>query len=174
MKDALQIAIKPAEEAQLDILEQAFDPDSLSKYHYKRFEVQKSGSGVYLIAWHNHIPVGHFLLYWSGPHDAQVTQYLDIASHAYLEAGATKGEFQRRGVATALIQEAERLAVEKRCTHIGLEVGSMDNPGAKRLYEKLGYVDWGRGEFEIHWEHIDKDGNKRTFSEIVTYMQKPL
>ncbi|GHO84704.1 hypothetical protein KSZ_27100 [Dictyobacter formicarum] len=174
MRDTLQITIKPVEEAQLDILEQAFDPDSLSKYHYKRFEVQKSGAGVYLIAWHNYTPVGHFLLYWSGPYDAQVTRYLDITSRAFLQAGATKSEFQRRGVATALIQEAERLAAEKRCTHIGLEVGSTDNPGAKRLYEKLGYVDWGRGEFEIQWEHIDKHGNKRIFSEMVTYMQKSL
>jgi predicted GNAT family acetyltransferase len=38
------------------------------------------------------------------------------------------------------------LAKEKGCTHIGLAVGSMDNPEAKRLYQKLGYADWGYGE----------------------------
>ena len=56
------IEIKPAEECQLDLLENEFSPDTLSKHHYKRYEVQKQGEGVYLIAWHDHIPVGHFLL----------------------------------------------------------------------------------------------------------------
>ena len=65
---------------------------------------------------------------------------------AYLEAGATHGAHQRKGVATALIREAERLAKEHGGTHIGLEVGSTDNPDAKRLYEHLGYVEWGQGD----------------------------
>jgi GNAT superfamily N-acetyltransferase len=168
------ITIKPAEEYQLDLLEKEFSPGNLSKYHYKRYDVQKRGDGVYLIAWYHTTPVGHFLLYWSGPHDACVTQYIDVTYNAHLEAGATKGEYRRKGVATALIQEAERLAKERGCTQIGLEVGSTDNPVAKRLYEKLGYVDWGHGEFLISWEYIDKNGNKGIESEVVTYLQKKL
>ena len=78
------------------------------------------------------------------------------------------------GVATALIREAERLARVKGCTKIGLLVGSTDNPEAKRLYEHLGYIDWGRGEFLISWEYIDKHGNQGTEAEVVTYMHKRL
>lgn len=37
------IEIKPAEESQLDVLENEFSPDDLSKRHYKRYEVQKQG-----------------------------------------------------------------------------------------------------------------------------------
>jgi hypothetical protein len=66
------------------------------------------------------------------------------------------------------------LAKEHGCTQIGLCVGSADNPDAKRLYERLGYVDWGQGEFLIRWEYVDKTGQTRTDSEIVTYMSKPL
>jgi ribosomal protein S18 acetylase RimI-like enzyme len=78
-------------------------------------------------------------------------------------------------MATALIREAERVAKEKGCAQIGLEVGSTDNPDAKRLYEHLGYVDWGQEDFPIHWEYIERNGNTGgTESEIVTYMHKPL
>ena len=93
---------------------------------------------------------------------------------AYLGAGGTRVEYRRRGVATALIREAERLAKTQGCTHIGLEVGSTDNPEAKRLYENLGYIDWGLGEFLISWEYIDINGNQGTESEMVIYMHKRL
>jgi len=173
-EQALLFEIKPAEASQLDMLEHMFDPDTLSKDHYKRYKVQKQGEGVYLIAWHDHTPFGHFLLLWSGPQDAPVMTYLDVTKTAYLEAGATHGAHQRKGVATALIREAERLAKEHGGTHIGLEVGSTDNPDAKRLYEHLGYVDWGQGEILISWEYVERNDHPRTDSEIVTYMHKPL
>ena len=173
-EQAFTLAIKPAEESQLDVLEHEFSPDTLSKHHYKRYEVQKQGEGVYLIAWHDHTPVGHFLLRWSGPQDAHVMNYIDVTKTAYLEAGATRIDYRRKGVATALIREAERLAKEHGCTQIGLDVGSTDNPDAKRLYENLGYVDWGQGEFLISWEYIDRNGTTGTESEIVTYMHKRL
>ena len=168
------ITIKPAEASQLDVLEHEFSPGSLSKHHYKRYEVQKRGEGVYLIAWHDHIPVGHFLLRWSGPDDACVMHYVEVTQSAFLEAGGTRVAYRRKGVATALIREAERVAKEKGCTQIGLEVGSTDNPDAKRLYEHLGYVDWGQGEFLISWEYIERSGTQRTASEVVIYMYKLL
>jgi ribosomal protein S18 acetylase RimI-like enzyme len=172
--EEFRIEIKPAEESQLDMLQKVFDPTSLSKEHHQRYEVQKSGEGIYLIAWHKDLPVGHFLLTWSGPRDAHVTKYIDVAHSGYLLCGATIEGFQRRGVATRVIREAERLAKEQGCTRIGLEVASTDNPGAKRLYERLGYVDWGHGEYQTSWEYIDANGNRGTASETVTYMQKPL
>jgi GNAT superfamily N-acetyltransferase len=173
-EQAFRFDITPAEASHLDVLEHTFDPDTLSRDHDKRYEVQKQGEGVYLIAWHDRTPIGHFLLRWSGPQDEQVMKYLDVTKTAYLEAGATHGAYQRKGVATALIREAERLAKEHGCIQIGLEVGNTDNPGAKRLYEHLGYVDWGQGEFLISWEYVDRHGHTRTDSEIVTYMHKPL
>src|SRR5258707_12759110 len=132
---AFTFPINPAEASQLDLLEHAFAPGSLSKHHYKRYEVQKRGEGVYLIAWHDYTPIGHFLLRWSGPADARVMHYVDVTQPAFLEAGGTRVAYRRKGVATALIREAERVAKEKGCTQIGLEVGSTDNPDAKRLYE---------------------------------------
>ena len=97
-EQAFTITIKPAEDSQLDLLEKEFSPDTLSKSHYKRYEVQKQGEGVYLIAWHDHIPIGHFLLRWSGPDDTRVMKYVDVTHSAFLEAGATSVAFRRKGV----------------------------------------------------------------------------
>ncbi len=56
-EQAFTITIKPAEASQ-EVLEHEFAPRSLSKHHYKRYEVQKRGEGVYLIAWHDYTPIG--------------------------------------------------------------------------------------------------------------------
>ncbi len=170
----LEIEIRPAKVEELDKLQAAFSPGNLAIWQQKRYEVQAKGEGVYLIAWHNDVPVGHFLLSWSGPHDEHVTRYVDIRRSAFMEAGLTKDEYRRKGVATTIIKEAEKLAREHGCKTIGLEVGSADNPAAKRLYKKLGYKDWMRGAFVISWEYVDKDGIRSTPTETVIYMYKPL
>ena len=76
-EQAFTITIKPAEASQLDVLEHTFDPDTLSKHHSRRYEVQRQGEGFYLIAWHDHTPIGHFLLRWSGPQDVHVRRNID-------------------------------------------------------------------------------------------------
>jgi GNAT superfamily N-acetyltransferase len=52
------------------------------------------------------------------------------------------GQLQRRGVGTALIHAAEDHARSSGHDRIALAVG-LDNRNARRLYEHLGYVDWG-------------------------------
>jgi hypothetical protein len=96
-EQALRFDIQPAEASHLDVLKRTFDPDTLSKEHSKRYEVPKQGEGVYLIAWHDHTPIGHFLLRWSGPQQERVSKYVDVTKTAYLEAGATHVAFQKKG-----------------------------------------------------------------------------
>lgn len=117
----------------MEMLEHEFSPDTLSKRHYKRCEVQKRGEGVYLIAWHEHTPVGHVLLRWSGPGDEEVRKYVVVTNTACLAARATRTAHRRKGVATAFIREVERVAKAHGCTQIGLNVGSTGNPDAKWL-----------------------------------------
>lgn len=169
---ALPIEIRPAEASQLAFLEEQFSPNSRSKYHHRRFAVQERGDGLYLIAWHGGEPVGHFLLRWDGPSDDPTGHYPHHTP--CLESGATKPIYQRRGVGTRMIREAEHIAREKRYTNIGLAVGSTDNPLAQRLYERLGYRDWGKGEFTISWDYETKDSRKGIESEVCIYMFKSL
>jgi GNAT superfamily N-acetyltransferase len=166
--------VKPAEALQIDLVHSIFSPEDFSRPQHRRYEVQRNGEGVYLIAWHRGSPVGGFLVRWSGPQDETVSSRYDITNSAFLEGGLTIDAYRRKGVATAIILEAERLAGEHGCTRIGMEVGSVDNPNAKRLYEKLGYADWGHGDFTISWKVMDAAGNSRTDSEIVTFLHKSL
>ncbi len=175
MKDeavAFAIDIRPAESKLLDLLEKRFSPGNLSRYHHRRFATQQSGDGIYLIAWHGAEPVGHFLLRWNGPEHDPTAMY--PSNTACLEAGATRTEFQRRGVATRLIQHAERLARDEGHTRIGLAVGSVDNPAARRLYKRIGYRNWGGGEFTISWDYETEDGRKGREFEVCIYMFKDL
>ncbi|MHB8645527.1 MAG: GNAT family N-acetyltransferase [Thermomicrobiales bacterium] len=171
-RSALPVEIRPADASQLDLLEEQFSPHSRSRYHYRRFAAQQHGDGIYLIAWHGTEPVGHFLLRWHGPTNDPTGRYPHDTS--CLEAGATLPAFQRRGVGTRMIGEAERIARAKGYRRIGLAVGSTDNPLAQRLYERLGYRDWGNGTFTISWEYETKDGRKGTESEVCIYMFKDL
>jgi ribosomal protein S18 acetylase RimI-like enzyme len=171
-RSTLAVEIRPAIEGQIDLLEERFSPHSRSRYHHRRFAAQERGDGLYLIAWHGTEPVGHFLLRWHGPTHDPTGRYPHDAS--CLEAGATLPAYQRRGVGTGMIREAERIARAKGYRRIGLAVGSTDNPQARRLYERLGYRDWGEGEFTISWDYERKDGRTGTESEVCIYMFKDL
>ena len=55
-------------------------------------------------------------------------------------------KFQKQGIGTALIQEAERIAIAKDKKEIGIGFGlTPDYGSAQRLYVKLGYIPDGRG-----------------------------
>lgn len=63
--------------------------------------------------------------------------------------------------------------MEKGFSKIGLAVGATDNPYARKMYEKLGFVDWGNGEIVDSWEVVE-NGEKRMESEVCTYLVKNL
>ena len=48
---------------------------------------------------------------------------------------------QGRGIGTALLRAGEATACELGYRRVALGVG-LDNPDARRLYERLGYADW--------------------------------
>lgn len=170
--ETLAITIRPAPGQQLDLLEAQFSPQSLSRNHHRRYAVQASGDGVYLIAWSGDTPVGHLLLNWAAPAEDVSRGY--PPGVAYLQAGGTREAYRRRGVMTRLIDEAERRARARGYAVIGLAVGSTDNPAAKRLYERHGYRDWGEGEVTLSWEYVRRDGYRGRESEVCIYMFKAL
>jgi RimJ/RimL family protein N-acetyltransferase len=80
---------------------------------------------------------------------------------------------QRRGIGTALVQAGEDTARQLGHSRLALGVG-VDNPGARRLYERLGYVDWGHGTIVGTWVERDRDGPPVTVSERLHLLVKPL
>jgi hypothetical protein len=47
-----------------------------------------------------------------------------------------------------------------------------DNPKARRLYERLGYVDWGHGTVVGTWVEYPDDGPQVTVSEVCDMLIK--
>lgn len=82
--------------------------------------------GEYLVAWLDGEPVGHAHVDWA-------------ATPPELQDVWVRDDLRRRGVGAALTGAAERRAVARGHTRLGLEVGEA-NASARALYERLGYV----------------------------------
>ena len=60
----------------------------------------------------------------------------------YVDALATAPEHRRRGVATALLEDAERLARGDGLKGVALDTG-IENRAARALYERYGFTQRG-------------------------------
>ena len=87
---------------------------------------------TYLVAWDGGEPLGHAHIAWERT-SLGVPEIQDVF---------VREDRRRRGVATALAQAAETLAVERRHARVSLSYG-IANDAARRLYEGLGYRDAG-------------------------------
>jgi RimJ/RimL family protein N-acetyltransferase len=58
---------------------------------------------------------------------------------------------RNRGHGTALVEAAEQRAGELGHPRVCLGVG-VDNPDARRLFERLGYREWEHGLVTVAWE----------------------
>jgi GNAT superfamily N-acetyltransferase len=106
----------------------------------EKLAAQRRGERVVLVASVDGQLVAHGMLVWLPEYPpfraARVPEIQDLN---------VAPSFRRRGLATALILEAERRAAE-RADSIGIGVGLHQGYGAaQRLYVRLGYVPDGRG-----------------------------
>jgi ribosomal protein S18 acetylase RimI-like enzyme len=92
-------------------------------------------------------------------------------SRAYFYGFRVKPKYQGHGVGTKLLRTAEEDLVQRNFRWATLNVGR-DNPGARRLYERLGYHivanEAGR------WSYQDQDGNRHEVNEPAWRMEKLL
>ncbi len=84
------------------------------------------GEGFYVIAWTGGEPVGHAYLAVTSPFEVQDMFVLP--------------ELRGRGIGTALLHATEDEARARGATRLALTV-SVDNAGARRLYESQGYAE---------------------------------
>jgi len=86
------------------------------------------GDGFYLVDWERGAPRGHAHL--------ALGEIPEIQDLEVLEA------YRGRGVGTSLVEAAEAWCAMTRRTHVAVTV-SENNPRARALYERLGYVATG-------------------------------
>jgi GNAT superfamily N-acetyltransferase len=117
-----------------------------------------------VVADFNNFPIGQAAIHWQGkPTHPQIP---DIQSLRVFPA------FQGMGIGSRLVQACEQLVREREYKQISLSVG-VENPRARLLYERLGYVVVGE-TYTDTWHFTDAQGQVRHVSELIIDMVKPL
>jgi GNAT superfamily N-acetyltransferase len=136
-----------------------------------RLARQHAGHGVLLVAWLDNRPVGDVFLDCGPADEPEVRRHLPgVPRLVHLEVD---GQLWRRGIGSALIRAGEDAA--RWLGHLRLALGvGLDNPHARRLYERLGFVDWGHGTVVGTWQDRDHDGRPVTRSEALDTLVRRL
>jgi GNAT superfamily N-acetyltransferase len=140
-----KVEVRPGSDADLAVLVAV-----LGERHWftDRLARQQRGGGVLLVAWLDDRPVGEVYLDCEPAKEPEVRRHLPgVPVLDHLEV---LGPLWGRGIGSALVCAAEDAARQLGHERIALGVGLV-NSGARRLYERLGYVDWGHGTVVGTW-----------------------
>lgn len=128
-----------------------------------RVDQQAEEGSTYLIAWEDDEPVGHAHVAWERTH-VGVPEIQDVY---------VLPERRSRGIATLLGEAAEEEARARGWESISLSVSQEGNPAARRLYERLGYVDAGLEPVRVCGS-IMLRGRPFEVDDTLVYLRKPL
>jgi len=167
----MKLDIKSPKRKDLPVLNSKL-PVIVPNFHENQLKEQESGDNLYLIAWKGNEPIGHLLIRFGGTKIRKVKNYLKKVPH--LEAMGVREDFRRKGVATQLVKEAERLIKKRNLKIIGLAVEDDLKSAPNVLYRRLGYKDWGHGEVIDTWKFIDEKGKTHIKHEKCIYLIKRL
>lgn len=140
--------------------------------HFRRvfqrtYEDQLAGTRLMLLADVNDWPVGQVFVQL----ETYDSIWMDMRRRGYLYSLRVMDAFQKKGIGTALLREAEDILVSKRYDAVSI-AAAKENPGARRLYERLGYrvisEDSGR------WSYVDHEGKTRYVVEPCWILEKDL
>ena len=164
------VRIEPCRPEDLDLLEEE-RPSGRSRFHDRRLARQAAGVSTYLIAWIGGLPHGHGEVRWDGGDAAEVTtRFPGCVLISALDVWPAP--MRSRGIGTALIAEAERMAGARGSSRIGLGVAD-DNPRAATLYLRLGYTECGC-RYPDRYEVVDAAGARLVITEPCRFLIKEL
>ena len=138
----MDFVIQPMTESDVDKIAHTFSCWGKNRELCKHYWIENlEGKRVTLVAISAAQVVGYTNLVWRSDYEP------------FLEAGIPEindmsviTRFQKQGIGTKLIQEAERIVVAKDKKEIGIGFGlTPDYGAAQRLYVKLDYIPDGRG-----------------------------
>jgi ribosomal protein S18 acetylase RimI-like enzyme len=139
-----KIVIRLMNESDCTIISELFQAQGwdkpLSLYERYYAEQLKNARDVYVAEFNNEI-AGYVTIQWQSPYD-----YFQQNNIPEIKDLNTLIIFRNRGIATALMNIAEKRVQEKGYSIIGLGVGLYSDYGiAQRMYVKRGYIFDGRG-----------------------------
>ncbi len=163
----LQIMFRFAERGDLPKLEWYGEYAHFRRVFQRAYEDQLAGKRLMLLADVNGWPIGQVFIQL----DSQDDYYLDGTKRAYFYSLRVMDAFRGQGIGTALLQHAESLLIQRGYNSVSI-AAAKDNPGARRLYERLGFrvftEDSGR------WHYVDHEGRTRQVVEPCWVLEKDL
>lgn len=123
-------------------------PETLA-HHRERLAWQEEKRALYLVAWRGDVVAGRATLLWESKYP-QVVQRLP----KNCEVNALEAKPTGQGVGRALMQAAEGAVRARGALSLGVAVAFI-NDSARRLYDRLGYRDWGGGPVCDEWDEYD-------------------
>lgn len=131
----------------------------------RTYQEQLQQRRLMLVADCNDFPIGNIFIQLSGGEQ----RYMDGRRRAYFYSLRVMDMFQGHGIGTSLIREAELLASEHHLRWATI-AASLDNPRARRLYERLGYK--VIAEDDGKWSYRDHENRIRYVHEPCWVLEK--
>ncbi len=133
----------------------------------RTFEQQLQGRRLMLLAVVNEFPVGQIFIHLT---DAGLPE-VQCQRRGYVYALRVLEPFQGQGIGSRLILQAEDTLRERGYRWVVIAVAKT-NSGARRLYERLGYVVYG--DDPGRWSYVDHRGRIQRVEEPSWMLQKRL
>lgn len=160
--------VTPVSPEQLDGLVALFGQ---RPFFAEKLAAQARAAGVLLVGRVDGQPVGDVWVSFSPAPEREVNEFLPgVPMLVHLEVLSV---LRNRGYGTSIIRAAEDLVRARGHPRITLGVG-VENPAARRLYERLGYVEWPHGRISTGYHAVGDDGVRRWFPETITMLVKSL
>lgn len=148
----MDIEVRPCVATEVTVLAELEPPGR--GFARQAFANQEQGRSIFLVAWLDQSPCG----------SCEVTLGAQPALLNLNVADARRD----RGVGTALIRAAESVVASAGELSVGVAI---DNPPARRLYERLGYRSTGVRR-ESTYTYVDDDSQKHTATELDETLRK--
>ncbi|WP_114558274.1 GNAT family N-acetyltransferase [Desertihabitans aurantiacus] len=158
---------RPCEATDLPALEE-WAPTGNSRTHDRRFARQRTGASTFYLAHRRQAPaefVGSAEIRWDGCAAAEVPRCPEING-----LQVWPEHLQSRGIGTQMLRLLEREVRLRGHRSVGLGV---DDPRARALYLRLGYVDTGV-EYVDRYTWIDEHHREHHVAELGQWLMKAL
>ena len=141
------LVIRPAGESEVRALVETFPR---SQDYFSARQGDGTDLAELLTAELNEVAVGDICVRWDRPPEPALARHL--AGIPYLNHLEVAEDGRRRGIGARLVLAGEARAVARgeKGIYLGVEP---DKPGARRLYERLGYFEWPHGLVPTGWTY---------------------
>lgn len=165
-----RIDLRMATEADLPTLEALPFSSGLPSKHRDRFERQQRDEVLYVLASLGDRIIGHLLLKWDCPSDPHVRAL--VPPCAEVEDFVVAPDLRGQGIGSEMLTNAGSQSLERGGTRLGIGVG-VENPSARWLYERRGFVLVPGSEHRVSWLSPDASGREvREYEDCVYLVRK--